>query len=190
MRVLTKLILLFLYFSTNLEGQNIKSDKLSEEELTMTFPSIYFKHNSTDYAVMPYSVDSCFKYIKTKIKDLNSFAVWRDSSEKERLTYIRIRKLKSDLNKYLPTNKIHFQSMGAAQKNSRSTIEKSVDNKQAQYLLSLNSVLDVSGAINNQKNTSIEKKQRKRLPRLVWCGWKYGFHWSSTGKINKKTKTK
>jgi hypothetical protein len=33
-----------------------------------------------------------------------------------------------------------------------------------------------------------EKKQRKGIPRLVWCGWKYGFHWSSNGGPNKKTK--
>ncbi len=145
-------------------------------------------NNSADYAKMPYSVDSCFKYIATNIKNLNSFPIWRDTTEKERLTIIRIQKLKSDLNKFVPSKQIHFQSMGTAQKISRRTIEKSVDNKQTEYLLSLNSVLDVSGAIKNKMTLGKEKKQRKGIPRLVWCGWKYGFHWSSNGGPNKKTK--
>lgn len=44
--------------------------------------------------------------------------------------------------------------MGSAQKIPRQTIQKA-DVKQAQYLLTLNSVLDVSGALKN--------KRRKRL---------------------------
>jgi len=133
---------------------------------------------------MPYSVDSCFKYIATKIKELNSYPVWRDINEKERLTYFRIKQLQADLVKYLPANNIRFQSMGAAQKISKQTIQKA-DTKQAQYLLTLNSVLDVSGALKNKN--SKEKKQRRGIPRLVWCGWQYGFHWSSKGKTIKKT---
>ena len=77
--------------------------------------------------------------------------------------------------------------MGLAQKVSRQTIGKSVDDKQTQYLLSLNSVLDVSGAIEHKKNNYTEKKQRKGLPRLVWCGWQYGFHWSTPGKPHAST---
>ena len=30
--------------------------------------------------------------------------------------------------------------------------------------------------------------QIKGIPRLVWCGWKHGFHWSSKDGLNKKAK--
>ncbi len=187
-QTIVKIIFDFLFCATVLHAQNI--EKTVGYENQMTFPSIYFKHNSSDYAVMPYSVDSCFKYIAANIKDLNSHPIWRDSAEKERLSYVRMQKLKTDLKKYIPGKKITFQSMGTAQKISRHTIEKSDDETQKQYLLTLNSVLDVSGVIENKKVVTKEKKQRKRLPRLVWCGWKYGFHWSSNGSSTKKTKSK
>ena len=189
MQTLVKLTIILFCIATSLKGQNSEIDRLIDSELKMTFPSIYFKHNSTDYANMPYTVDSCLKYIATNIKNLNSYPIWRDSTEKERLTYIRIQKLKSDLNKYAPSKQIHFQSMGTAQKISRRTIEKSVDNQQTQYLLSLNSVLDISGVIKNKMVVGKEKKQRKGIPRLVWCGWQYGFHWSSNGSKSRKPKS-
>ena len=171
--------------ATRLRGQDSGSNhEPGNNELMMTFPSIYFKHNSTEYATMPYRVDSCFKYIAAKIKELNGYPVWRDINEKERLTYFRIKQLQADMEKYLPANKIRFQSMGAAQKISKQTIQKA-DDKQKQYLLTLNSVLDVSGALKNKSGK--EKKQRRGIPRLVWCGWHYGFHWSSKGKTTKKT---
>lgn len=28
---------------------------------------------------------------------------------------------------------------------------------------------------------STDNKPKKHLPRLVWCGWRYGFHWSNAG---------
>ncbi|MBI3519986.1 MAG: hypothetical protein HY062_11590 [Bacteroidetes bacterium] len=174
--------------SSIIQAQDSEIDRLVVGELQMTFPSIYFKHNSSDYAVMPYSVDSCLKYIAANIKNLDSYPIWRDTTEKERLTYIRIQKLKSDLNKFVPSKQIHFQSMGTAQKISRRIIEKSKDANQTLYLLSLNSVLDVSGAIKNEINPRKEKKQRKGIPHLVWCGWRYGFHWNGNGTSNKKTK--
>ncbi len=184
MQTFCKLIIVLLFLSTTISGQGADVDsRLESGELQMTFPSIYFKHNSTDYAAMPYSVDSCFKFIATKIKELNSYPVWRDINEKERLTVLRIKKLKAELDKFVPENKIHFLSMGSAQKISRQTIQKA-DAEQAQYLLSLNSVLDMSGALKNKSGA--EKKQKRGIPRLVWCGWKYGFHWSSKGKTNKK----
>ena len=190
MQTLHNLIIILLFFSETIRGQDSEINRLLEGEFKMTFPSIYFKHNSSNYAEMPYSVDSCFKYIATNIKNINNYPVWRDSSEKENLTYIRIQKLKSDLNKYVPSKQIHFQSMGTAQKITRQTIEKSADDKQKQYLLSLNSVLDVSGAIKNKIIPSKEKKQIKEIPHLVWCGWKYGFHWSNNGSKPRKSKHK
>jgi len=183
MRTFIQLTIL-LFLSTGLPGQDSEvATRLESGELKMTFPSIYFKHNSIDYAPMPYSADSCFKYIATKIKELNSYPVWRDIHEKERLTYFRIKKLQEDLYNYLPSNNIRFQSMGAAQKISKQTIQKA-DATHVEYLLTLNSVLDVSGAIKNKTNK--EKKQRRGIPRLVWCGWQYGFHWSSKGKTKKR----
>jgi len=185
MRAFGKLTIILLFLAATISGQSSDTDnRLQNGELQMTFPSIYFKHNSTDYATMPYPVDSCFKFIATKIKELNSYPVWRDMNEKERLTVFRIKKLKADLEKFVPKNKIRFQSMGSAQKISKQTIQKT-DAEQAQYLLTLNSVLDMSGALKNKSGT--EKKQKRGIPRLVWCGWKYGFHWSSKGKTNKKS---
>ncbi|MCW3075840.1 MAG: hypothetical protein JWO32_449 [Bacteroidetes bacterium] len=77
-------------------------------ELIMTFPSIYFKHNSAEYAIMPYTVDSCFKFITANIKFLNSYPIWKDSSETELLTNKRIKKLKDDINKLRPTGKLNI----------------------------------------------------------------------------------
>jgi len=223
MQTFGNLTIILLFISTILPGQNPEIDRLVDSELKMTFPSIYFKHNSTDYATMPYTVDSCFKYIALNIKDINSRPIWRDSSETEHLTNERIKKLKLGLNKYPPTKRINIQSMRKEQKISQRTIFKDTDSAQIQYLLSLNSVFDISGVIkpkklkekkhfrigsafdlasikhkrqvakqNRKKRQepvilSKEKKQRKGIPHLVWCGWKYGFHWSSKGKTTKKT---
>lgn len=73
--------------------------------------------------------------------------MWRDSTETEQLTKNRIKKLRTDLNKFTPSSKIHFDNMGEVQKVSRHTIDKSLSPEQIQYLLSLNSVLDISGTI-------------------------------------------
>lgn len=188
MHPLAKLLFLLLLSPFALNAQNVETIPGSGE-LSMTFPSIYFKHNSTEYAVMPYNVDSCFNYMATKIKEINSYAIWRDAGEKERITIMRIKKLKTDLKNYASTNTIQFQSMGSAQKISKQTIDKLIDDKQRQYALTLNSVLDVSGAITNKNTIGKHKKQKRGLPRLVWCGWKYGFHWSSTGKTKKAKAT-
>lgn len=163
----TKLLLIFLVVAAGLQGQNIEIDGLIKGELKMTFPSIYFKNNSVDYAAMPYTVDSCFKYIATHIKDIKSFVIWRDSSEKDQLTKRRIKKLKADLNKYTPADIIDIQTMGKTQKISQSTIHKGVDYKQIQYLLSLNSVFDIytTGVLTEKKRT---KKSHIERPRL-WC---------------------
>src|SRR5687768_11512629 len=138
--------ILFLILGISSPAQNAEVEKLMEGELKMTYPSIYFVHNSTEYAVMPYPVDSCFKYIAGHIKYLNSIVIWKDSSETEFLTNARIKKLKYDLNKYVPSNNIRIESMENLQKLSQRTINKASDDKQRQYLLSFNSVLDVSGA--------------------------------------------
>ena len=151
MRTFTKFILIILFTTTVLCAQDSEIDRLMQSELKMTFPSIYFKHNSTDYATMPYKIDSCFKFIVTNIKYLNSYPIWRDSSETESLTYKRIKKLKEDLNNYTPTGKINIKSMVNKQKISQRTISKSKDTEQIPFLLSLNSVLDVSGAIHPKK---------------------------------------
>ena len=45
-----KLIFLLVVSATILRGQNTEIDKLIDGELKMTFPSVYFKNNSTEYA--------------------------------------------------------------------------------------------------------------------------------------------
>jgi len=175
MQALAKLTILLLFHLTRLQGQNSEiKTRLDVGELKMTFPSIYFKYNSTDYAKMPYTVDSCFKYIATNIKDINSRPIWRDSGETERLTNERVKKLKSDLDKYLGSGKIKIQSMGKEQKISQRTIYNGTDSTQIQYLLSLNSVFDISRA-HIPNNTSIKAKVW-RLP--CWMNW----HLNRTGR--------
>ena len=172
----TKILLILLVCTSRLLAQGPEIDnRLKSGELDMTFPSIYFKHNSLDYAEMPYSVDSCFKYIAAKIEYLNSLVVWRDSSETDQLTYKRIQKLRAGLNKYTKV-KPNIVSMGKAQKISQRTIYTDTDSAQIQYLLSLNSVFDVSGTrLPNKKK--LKNKSHVELPR-PWCFncWKHGFH--------------
>ena len=149
----TKILLVIIVCTTCLRAQvNEIHNRLSTGDLNMTFPSIYFKNNSTEYAQMPYTVDSCFKYMALHIKNLNSLNLWRDSSETEQLAHTRIKILRTDLNKYT-TVKLNIRSMGKAQKISHRTIYTGTDSTQIQYLLSLNSVFDVSGAIKKKKKT-------------------------------------
>lgn len=177
MRALLKLTIL-LFVSTTAPGQESEADRLIASELKMTFPSIYFKHNSVDYAKMPYSVDSCLNYIAFNFdKSVNSLVIWRDSAETEALTDKRIAKLKMGLHKYMRDNNFEIQSMGKAQKVSRQTINMTSDQTKMNYLLSLNSVFDISKTRIPSKGTEKKKKHR----RLVWTGWKTGFHWSSAG---------
>jgi hypothetical protein len=170
-----KLFLILIVLSTSFNAQNTEINRLVKSELEMTFPSIYFKNNSTDYAKMPYTVDSCLKYIAENLDDIVSYTIWRDSNETDQLTKSRIKKIKANLKKYTPGWQIEIQSMGKEQKISRRTIDKGADKKQIQYLLSLNSVLDIS------KTAGAKKKWKNRnhveLPR-PWC-WgciKSGFH--------------
>lgn len=219
------LILLFVGGLT-LRGQNSDLTRLMQEELSMTFPSIYFKNNSTEYAAMPYVVDSCFRYIANNVKDIVSYVIWRDSLETEKLTHARIKKLKTDLKRYAPKNKVKIASMGSAQKISRHTINRA-NKEQQQYLLTLNSVFDISKTFlppdkinsshilhpkiwcwkcwkngfhldkrsreyrkmarrNQQDPRTAETKKKRGLRRLVWTGWRTGFHWSTPGTKNTK----
>lgn len=178
---------------------------------------------------MPYPVDSCLKHIAAYLKDINSYAIWRDSSETEELSKQRIKKLELALRKYRPKEKIKIQSMDSLQKLSQLTINTGTNQEQRTYLLSLNSVLDISKVHfksatspktphvlrpkiwcadcwkngfhmnksarevrkmarrikQNQKNPEKKSHERKRLPRLVWTGWKTGFHWSTPGNTKK-----
>jgi len=161
-----KIVLILLLAPAGLRGQHSGAHGLVNGELRMTFPSVYFKNNSTDYAAMPYTADSCFKYIAAHIKDINSYVIWRDSSETEELTNKRIKKLKTELNNYTPSGKIKIRPMGEAQKISRRTIDMGVNPKQIQYLLSLNSVFDVSGVV--FRVTKKSKKNHALHPK-IWC---------------------
>lgn len=140
-----KWLIIFFIISIGLGAQEKEIDGLIKRELKMTFPSIYFKHNSTDYATMPYTVDSCFKYIALNFDaNINSLVIWRDSLEKEGLTTKRIKKLKEGLHKYIHAGKIDIHSMGKEQKISQRTINMTTDSTKIKYLLSLNSVFDFS----------------------------------------------
>lgn len=145
MQVVPKLTLVLLLISTALSAQVSEIDRLIANEFKMTFPSIYFKHNSTEYAKMPYTADSCYRYIANNFKaDVTELVIWRDSAETEQLTNDRIKILKTGLKKYLPKGKIEIESMGEEQKVSRQTIGLTTDTTKINYLLSLNSVLDFS----------------------------------------------
>jgi len=136
-------IFVFLLVVAKTYAQDTEIDRLVKGELKRTFPSIYFKHNATEYAVKDSRVDSCFKYIALNIKDINDLVIWRDSLETEKLTQQRIKKLKTELRKYKVSG-IHIESMGKQQKISRHTIETTADSAQIKYLLSLNSVFEVA----------------------------------------------
>ncbi|HEY0031327.1 MAG TPA: hypothetical protein VGC65_11250 [Bacteroidia bacterium] len=167
------LLLLLISIVAGLRAQDPGIERLIKGELKMTFPSIYFKHMSTDYATMPYTADSCFKFIALHIKDIKSLLIWRDSLETEELTTMRIRKLKLDLNKYTPSKKITIHAMGSEQKISRHTIEMTNNKEQIHYLLSLNSAFDIS------KTRFSKKKSTNHIehPRILCMNcWKNGFH--------------
>lgn len=173
MRTCSRLITLLFLIATGLCAQESEIDRLIANELKMTFPSIYFKHNSTDYASMPYSVDSCFRHIASHFdENLNSLVIWRDSAETEELTTKRIKKLKQALKKYLRTNEFKIYTMDKEQKIPLQTINMTSDSTKINYLLSLNSVFDIS-------KTRVLPKKKKTRRRLVWTGWKTGFHWST-----------
>ena len=213
MQLIPKLIFILL-LSTKLCGQDASiKTRHDVGELKMTFPGIYFKHNSTDYATMPYIVDSCFKYIALHIKDISDIVIWRDSLETEKLSQQRIKKVRIALSKY-KVKGIYIESMKKEQKISRHTINAIADSTQIKYLLTLNSVFEIAKTrlrnetmVNankkwhvpcwmnlqlnkagrkrckmerkiNKSKTSEKKKKRKRL---VWTGWKTGFHWSTAG---------
>jgi hypothetical protein len=173
-RVTSIVIILFL-LTKSLHAQNPEVENLMQGDLKMTYPSIYFKHNSEEYAVMPYSADTCYKYIASHLKYLNSIVIWRDSSETEFLTNARIKKIQHDLGKYSTFGYVDIKTMKDAQKISQHTIKKASNDTELQYLLSFNSVLDVSGAIRHRK-----KLRRTHVEGRIFCieCWQRGvfFH--------------
>ncbi len=176
MQIVIKLAILLLFIPIRLKGQDI--ERLIQGELKMKFPSIHFKHNSVGYSPMPYSVDSCFKFIADHFKDnMNSLVIWRDSMEAEELTDKRIKKLNADLRKYVRNEKILIYKMGNEQKVSRQIINKTSDSVQIKYLLSLNSVFDISKTRFRQETKKKNWRSHQMLPR-PWClgCWKNGFH--------------
>jgi hypothetical protein len=151
------------------------------DELAMNFPSIYFKHNSTEYAEMPYPVDSCFIYIQKNIKDIKSYVIWRDSGETEQLSGKRVQKIRTDLSKYTKAQ-IKVLSMGKEQKISRYTINHNNQDSRS-YLLSLNSVFDVYTTKTRKEMRMQTHIQRPR----IWC-WgciSSGFHFKARKKLKK-----
>lgn len=181
-----KKLTIILFLSTRLHGQDAEIDRLIKSELKMTFPSIHFKHKSTDYAPMPYSTDSCFKFIANHFKDnINGLVIWRDTLEKEELTNKRISILKADLRKYIKNGKIEIQSMDGAQKVSRQIITMTSDSTKIKYLLTLNSVFDISKT-RSPKDKSIALNHYLRPKIWCWNCWITGFHMDKTSRNLRK----
>jgi len=185
MQTFAKLTIL-LFIATGLQGQDSEIDRLIESELKMTFPSIYFKHQSTDYATMPYTVDSCFKYIALHFDDNNnSLVIWRDSNETKELTNKRIKKLKMSLNKRIRDKSIEIHSMGNQQKISWQTMKMTSDSAKIKYLWSLNSVFDIS--MTRFPKTPSTKASHVLHPK-IWCWncWRNGFHLDKNSRTIRK----
>ncbi|HWY12991.1 MAG TPA: hypothetical protein VN026_16770 [Bacteroidia bacterium] len=184
-----KIALALLVVTTCIRSQDKEiQTRLNNGELKMNFPSIYFKNNSTDYAAMPYSADSCFNYIAKNIKDINDLVIWRDSLETEKLTRRRIKKLKSALSKHKETCSVYIESMEEEQKISRHTIEMGTDSTQIKYLLSLNSVFDIS---RTSSPSQFKYTNHVMHPRLFcWGCWSSGFHTKARRKLKKMEKSK
>lgn len=181
------LILILISLSTFFKAQESEIDRLIASEFKMTFPSIYFKHNSTEYASMPYSVDSCINYITSNFdKSINSLVMWRDSAETEGLAFKRIQKIKLILKKQLKTNTLEVFSMGGEQKIARFTINKTSDKTKTNYLLTLNSVFEIS---KSRINSKVKSNNHVMNPRITcWGCWKNGFHWRTRMKMRKAEK--
>jgi hypothetical protein len=181
MQTLVKLTIILFFISVRLQGQESEIDRLIQSELKMTFPSIHFKHKSTDYASMPYSVDSSFKYIASRFdENINSLVIWRDTAETEDLTNKRIKKIKKALKKYLQTKEFEIYSMSNEQKVSRHTMNMTSDSSKIKYLLTLNSVFDIS-----KTRLPFKSKDSHIIHPNIFCKscWKNGFH------LDKKSRT-
>jgi REP element-mobilizing transposase RayT len=130
---------------------------------------------------MPYSVDSSFKYIALHFDDnINSLVIWRDTDEKEDLTTKRIKKIKKALKKYLQTKEFEIYSMSNEQKVSRHTMNMTSDSSKIKYLLTLNSVFDIS-----KTRLPFKSKDSHIIHPNIFCKscWKNGFH------LDKKSRT-
>lgn len=174
MRTFSCLTVILTCLTTCTRGQDSEVDRLINGELKMTFPGIHFKYKSTDYAPMPYSVDSCLKYIASRFdENINSLVLWRDSSETDELTSRRIEKLTPALKRYLHTREFEIHPAGNEQKVSRQTIKMTADSSKIKYLLSLNSVFDIS-----KTRKPFQSRQSHVLrPRLFcWNCIKNGYH--------------
>jgi hypothetical protein len=189
MRIFIKLTALLFFLSIRLQAQETEIDRLIKGELKMMFPSIHFQHKSINYSSMPYSADSCFQFIASHFKEnINSLVIWKDSAETEVLTNKRIKKIKVDLKKYLRNEQFEIYAIRNEQKISRQTINKTSDSAQIKYLLSLNSVFDIS---KTGFPPEIKGKwySHQMLPR-PWClgCWRNGFFISYRRSMRKAKK--
>lgn len=190
MRKLSNFIFVFPFLCIALSAQVTEIDRLIASEFKMTFPSIYFKHNSTEYAAMPYTTDSCYRCIAEHFNaDVTQLVIWRDSSEAEELTTERIVILKAGISKYKHKGRVRIESMGGEQKVSRHTINLANDSVKINYLLSMNSVMDFS----NTNFPVMKKKKGDHVmhPRIncIRC-WQNGFHVIERHKRKKRAKLK
>lgn len=186
-RVISKYgLVCFVLFFFGISFSQISENARVDNTLKMTFPSIYFKHRSVDYASMPYSADSCYRYIAAHIDDINDFVIWRDTLESEKLSRKRIRKIKSALNEFKGVGGIFIVSMEDKQKISRLTIDNTKDSMQVKYLMNLNSVFEISQTSKAENN---KFKSHLFYPR-PWCidCWRSGFHIKARQRLRKLAK--
>ncbi len=174
MRILVVFIFYILFFSYSAKAQEAEIDRLIQNELKMTFPSIYFKHNSLSYAPMPYSVDSCLNYIALNINDINDLVMWQDSSETQVLMEERMRKIRRALKKYKETRSITIVPIYKKQKIASTTIAMTTDPSKVQYLLSLNSVFEISKTRISPERKWWQRRTHKEGRYLCYACWQRG----------------
>lgn len=188
MRILSLFICYVLFFSYSAKAQEEEIDYLIQNELKMTFPSIYFKHNSLSYAPMPYSVDSCLKYIALNINDISDLVIWQDSSETEVLVKERMRKIRRAFKRYKETRNITIIPIQKKQKIASSTISKTTDESKVQYLLSLNSVFEISKTRISPERKWWQRRTHKEGRYLCYACWQRGAFNKENRQKNKRKK--
>ena len=129
-----KILFLILISVTSLRGQS---------DQQMTFPNIYFKLNTADYAKMPYTVDSCLKFLVNNIKAKGepNLAMFRDTVETDLLCKRRIKRFKYDLNKYMAADNLKIFIVPVSWQTVYEQAKKSPPNKM--YLSSLGAMLQI-----------------------------------------------
>lgn len=172
MKALIFSLILFLFseFQVNAQTADIPGEQ------KMTFPSVYFRSNSVEYAEMPYTADSCYKYIAGhKKNEIGYLIVWHDPSEPDVIASQRLDKVKAEIAKYHPAGKIRIVFMNEGNKISKETLEKARTTDEKKYLLMLNTSIDYSPTRTNKNQGTYYNHIWYPRPWCLAC-WRHGFH--------------